>query len=140
MQLPLRILASFFAAAMTMGLPSIALAEMVRFRYAPAGDNSMKQIPIGPNGAMGELRPVVGGTPGPYNGTFPPNRMVTFRHPYTSKNVTIPMKLPDSTPQLEHIGDRIRFNYGNYYVETRFLPDGGADVVYNSGFLRKLPP
>jgi hypothetical protein len=124
-----------------MGLPSIATAELVRFRYVPAdGANGMKQIPIGPDGSMGELRAVVGGTPRPYHGTFPPNRMVTFRHPYTSKNVTLPMKLPDSTPQVEHIGDRIRFNYGNYFVETRFLPEGGADVVYNSGFLRKLPP
>jgi hypothetical protein len=141
MSMPFRTFAWLGASVLIAGLPSIGAAELVRFRFAPAGgDNAMKQVPIGPEGAMGELRAVLGGTPRPYNGIFPPNRLVTFRHPYTSKNVTIPMKLPDSTPQVERIGDRLRLNYGTYYVEARFLPNGGADVVYNSGFLRKLPP
>jgi hypothetical protein len=141
MSMPFRTVAWLCGSALIAGLPSVAAAELVRFRFVPVGsDSAMRQVPIGPEGAMGELRAVLGGTPRPYNGTFPPNRLVTFRHPYTSKNVTIPMKLPGSTPEVERIGDRLRLNYGTYYVEARFLPDGGVDVVYNSGFLRKLPP
>ncbi len=97
-------------------------------------------MPAGPDGALGELRTGFRGTAKPYAANFQPNRMVTFRHPYTSRNVVVPMKLPDSTPRVEHISDRIRLNYGSYYVEARFLPEGGVDVIYNSGLLRSLPP
>ena len=102
-------------------------------------DGTVTQIATGPDGALGELRTGLGNTPKPYTSNYQPNRLVTFRHPYTSRNVTVPMKLPDSTPRIEHISDRVRFNYGSYSVEARFLPDGAVDVVYNSGFLRSLP-
>jgi hypothetical protein len=122
-------------------MPATARADWVRFRFVPANaEGSMAQVAAGPDGALGELRSGLGGTPKPYAGNFLPNRLVTFRHPYTSRNVNVPMKLPENTPRTERIGDRIRFNYGSYYVEARFLPDGGVDVVYNSGFLRTLPP
>jgi len=58
--------------------------------------------------------------------------------PATSRQVTVPMQLPESTPQMQLRADRTIFNYGAYQVEARFLPDGGVDVVYNSGFLNPL--
>jgi hypothetical protein len=64
--------------------------------------------------------------------------MVTFRHPFTGRNVTVPLRLPEGPPRLEHRSDRIVYNYGDYIVEARFLTDGSVDVVYNSGLLRPL--
>jgi hypothetical protein len=52
--------------------------------------------------------------------------------------VNVPLALPDGTPVIEHVGQRIVYNYGSYTVEVRFLPDGGVDVVYNSGLLRRI--
>jgi hypothetical protein len=122
-------------------LSAIARADSVRFRFVPAtADGALVQVPAGPGGAIGELRTGVGTTAKPYTENFQPNRLVTFRHPYTSRNVQVPLKLPDGTPRVEHISDRIRLNYGSYYVEARFLPEGGVDAVYNSGFLRSLMP
>jgi hypothetical protein len=125
----------------SLAAPTLAGAEAVRFRFVPGhAEGTVSQVPVGPEGAIGEWVAALGTAPKPYQGTFPPNRMVTFRHPYTSRNVTIPLKLPDNTPRIEHLFNRIRFNYGSYYVEARFLPDGAVDVVYNSGPLRPLPP
>jgi hypothetical protein len=120
--------------------PATARADSLRFRYVPANtEGALTQVPAGPDGALGELRSGLRATPKPYAGNYQANQMITFRQPYTSRNVIVPMKLPDSTPRIEHISDRIRFNYGTYYVEARFLPEGGVDVVYNSGYLRGLP-
>ena len=65
--------------------------------------------------------------------------MVTFRHPFTGRNITVPLRMPDSTPRMEHRDDRIIYNYNDYYIEVRFLQDGSVDVIYNSGLLRPLP-
>ncbi len=119
--------------------PSDARAEQVRFRYAPADlAGTMNQVPIGPNGAIGEQLRGFGLFPQPYQRAFRPNQMVTFRHAYGGQLVTLPLTLPQATPRLEHNGDRIIYNYGSYVVEVRFIPDGAVDVVYNSGFLRPL--
>lgn len=131
---------SLFGAALLF-VPAAARADSVRFHFVPANtDGALTQVAAGPDGALGELRRGVSGTPQPFAGNYQANRLVTFRHPYTSRNVIVPMKLPESTPRIEHISDRVRFNYGSYYVEARFLPDGSVDVVYNSGLLRRLPP
>jgi hypothetical protein len=123
-----------------LAVPMDARADSVRFRFAPTGPGgTLVQVPAGPNGAPGDLRTGLGTTPKPYAGNYQPNRLVTFRHPYTSRNVTVPMKLPDNTPRAEHIRDRIRLMYSTYYIDVRFLPDGAVDVVYNSGLLRTLP-
>jgi hypothetical protein len=135
---PIR-LGCFIAAALTL-VPTAGWADSLRFRFVPANtEGALTQVAAGPDGALGELRSGLRATPKPYAGNYQANRMVTFRHPYTSRNVIVPMKLPDSAPRIEHIADRIRLNYGSYYVEARFLPEGGVDVVYNSGYLRTLP-
>jgi hypothetical protein len=35
--------------------------------------------------------------------------------------------------------NRVVYNYGSYTVEVQFLPDGSANVVYNSGLLVRAP-
>jgi hypothetical protein len=115
-------------------------AELVRFRYVPVDAcGNLTQVPAGPNGALGEQLTGFGLRPQPFNRVLRPNQMVTFRHPYTGRNVTVPMTLPEGTPRLEHRADRIVYNYGEYIVEARFFPDGSVETVYNSGFLRPLP-
>jgi hypothetical protein len=61
-----------------------------------------------------------------------PNQMVTFRHPITGANVTIPLRLPEDTPRIEHGSDRIIYNYGTYTVRAVFLPDGSVDTIYRN--------
>ena len=71
--------------------------------------------------------------------TCPPPRathLVSFRHPCTGQTVTVPLALAASTPRMEYTRDRVIYNYGSDTVEVRFLPDGSADVIYDSGFLR----
>jgi hypothetical protein len=65
-----------------------------------------------------------------------PTHLVTYRHPYTGRTVTIPLTLPEGTPRVEHRWNQVIFNYGSYTVEAHFLPDGSVDVVYNSGPFR----
>jgi hypothetical protein len=119
--------------------PTLAAAEQVRYHFAPADAcGAMRQVPIGPDGTLGELKRGLGARALPYPYAVRPNQMVTFRHPFTGRNVTVPIRLPDGPPRMEHGADRISYNYGDYVVEARFLPDGSVDVVYNSGFLRPL--
>ncbi|HZZ82001.1 MAG TPA: hypothetical protein VFE62_26110 [Gemmataceae bacterium] len=120
--------------------PAWAAAEQVRYRFVPVDAcGTMSQAPIGPQGTMGELRRVYGARALPYPYVVRPTQMVTFRHPFSGRNVTVPLRLPDSTPRMEHQTDRIIYNYNDYTVEARFQPDGSVDVIYNSGLLRPLP-
>src|SRR5437762_10233761 len=121
-----RWLALFLVLAAT---PSLAVAEFVRFRFVPVDAcGTTGQVPVGPEGAMGELKRGLGVWPLPYPHVVRPNQMVTFRHPFTCRNVTVPLRLPAGTPRMEHLSDRIVYNYGDYVVEARFLPDGAVDV------------
>ena len=114
-------------------------AEQVRFHYVPVNaGGALAQTPAGPAGAIGERRSGLGYVPEPYYQTFPPNQMVTIVHPYHGRTVSVPLRLPQSSPRIEHRSDRVVFNYGSYATEVRFFPDGSVDVVYNSGFLRPL--
>ncbi len=112
-------------------------AEQVRFHFVPTdGCGAMAQVAAGPEGALGESIKGLGLVARPYPFVVRPNQMVTFRHPYNGRNVTLPLRLPAGTPRLEYRYDRVVYNYGDYVVEARFLQDGSADIVYNSGFLR----
>ena len=98
----------------------------------------MRHDGVGANSAIGELWQVLGVVPMPYPYAFRPNVMVTFRNPYTGRNAMVPLRLPDSTPRMVHLSGSVIFNYGDYPVEARFLPDGSVDVIYNSGLMRPL--
>jgi hypothetical protein len=111
----------------------------MRFHYLPVdawGNTSLQ--PAGPGGAAGEYATWFGLVRQPCNQQPRPNHLVTFRHPYTGRNVTVPLTLPEGTPRLEYRTDRVIYNYGSYTVEARFLPDGGVAVIYNSGLFRGL--
>lgn len=119
--------------------PNPVRSEQLRFHFVPADAcGAMRQVPAGPEGAIGELKRGVGLRSLPYTQPVRPNQMVTFRHPYNGRNVTVPIRLPEGTPRMEHQYDRIIYNYNDYTVEARFRPDGSVDVVYNSGLLRPL--
>ncbi len=116
-----------------------AAAEQVRYHFVPVdASGTTKQVPIGPEGSMGEMKRVIGARALPYPYVVRPTQMVTFRHT-NGRNVTVPLRLPEGTARMEHRADRIIYNYNDYVVEARFLPDGSVDVVYNSGLLRPLP-
>jgi hypothetical protein len=82
-------------ALIVLALPAIAHAELVRFHYAPMDAcNTMTQVSAGPDGALGELRRGYGVRSLPYPYVVRPNQMVTFRHAFNGKPVTIPMRFP----------------------------------------------
>lgn len=119
--------------------PTIAGAEQVRFRFVPVNAcGTMSQVPVGPEGALGELKRGFGAVPLPYPLVVRPNQMVTFRHAYNRHLVTIPLRFPQGSPRIEQRSDRIIYNFADYIIDVRFLPDGTVDVYYNSGFLRVL--
>jgi hypothetical protein len=113
--------------------PTTTWADVVRYHFTPADLASQTCCPAG------VWQPWRGSSRRePYTGQLRPTHLVTFRSPYTGGNVIVPLALPDDTPRVEHVGDRILFNYGGYTVETQFFADGSVDVLYDSGLFR--PP
>ena len=116
-----------------------AHAERVRYHFRPADlCGNTAAITAGTSIAIGERVSYFGTGTAPYNCPMKPNYLVTFRHPYTRQNVTVPLALPPDTPRIEHLPNRIVFDYGSYTVETLFLPDGSVDTIYDSGLFRPL--
>jgi hypothetical protein len=136
----MRSILPFIAPAVLAGLtfPPVARADVVRYHFTPADCSGYTALRPGPNGAVGEWQ-LWRGSPErrAYYCPKRPTHLVTFRHPYTGQNVTVPLALPEGIPQIEHVRGRIVFNYGvGYTVEARFLPDGSVDIAYNSGLFR----
>lgn len=113
-------------------------AEQVRFRYLPTSPDGSTSLYRGSDGAPGVRRSWYGGAASAYPQEVRATHMVTFRHPYTGQNVSVPITFPDGTPRIEYAGDRIIYNYGAYTVTSRFLSDGTVEVIYNSGLFRPL--
>lgn len=135
----LRPVHAFVLALAFVAVPTWAAAEQVRYHFIPGnGCGVMTAVPIGPEGTLGELKRGLGVRTFPYPYAPRPNQMVTFRHPFTGCNVVVPLRLPADQARMEHQRDRIVYNYGDYTVEARFIPDGSVDVVYNSGLMRPL--
>lgn len=129
----------FTLAVIVAATPSWAVAEQVRYRFVPVDAcGKMQQVPVGPEGTIGELKRGLGARVLPYPYAVHPNQLVTFRHPANGRNVTVPIRMPAGTPRMEHRADRIIYNFGDYTVEARFAADGSVDVIYNSGLLRPL--
>jgi hypothetical protein len=119
--------------------PCAARADQIRLHYvatSPGGTATLQ--PAGPGGPGGERVSFFGTVRAPNPCPLRPNYLVTFRHAYTGQLITVPISFPEGTPQLEHRGSRIVYNYGSYTITAVFNPDGSVDVVYNSGFLRPL--
>jgi hypothetical protein len=114
-------------------LLAAAPAGAARLRYHLVADPASGGCLKAP--AAGERRTLTGWEP--YN--CPPpraTRLVNFRHPCTGQMVSVPLALPDATPRMEYVRDRVVYNYGDYTVEVRFLKDGSAEVLYDSGLFR----
>jgi hypothetical protein len=118
---------------------SSAQAERVRYHFAAADicGNTL-QTPAGTCNAIGERVSYLGKAGTPYNGALRPTYLVTFSNPVTKGKVTVPLALPEGTPQMRYSRNRAVFDYGIYQVEVAFLPDGSVDVYYDSGPFRKL--
>jgi hypothetical protein len=129
----------FLAALLLLGLAVSAGAEVVRYRYGPGNGPGPLTIRPWPSGAPGEWQPFRGSSrrePYPYERR--PTQLVTFPHPCTGAHVVVPLALPEDTPRVEHLPDRVSFTYDAYAVEVRFIPDGTVEVEYNSGPFRRL--
>lgn len=119
-------------------LPAVGRAEQVRFRFVPIDAcGNTKQVPVGPEGTLGEKLNGAGLIPRPFPGTFRPTHLVTFKHT-NGRNIIVPLTLPQGQARIEYRSDRIIYNYGPYVIEVRFIANGNADVIYNSGFMRPL--
>jgi hypothetical protein len=127
------------AAALTLVPGGIAGAVSLRFHYAPSdlcGSTALK--PSGRCCSTGERVAWFGLVREAFNGEPRATDMVTFRHPYTGQNVTVPLAFPLGTPRILYSYNAVRFAYGSYVVEVHFLRDGSVETVYNSGFLRPI--
>jgi hypothetical protein len=109
-------------------------AEVVRYRY----------VPVDASGALapeptGERASWYAGPTQAVTGRPRPNYVVTLLHPYTGRNVAVPLALPEySTPLIIHRRGDIIYNYGSHTVTVSFRPDGSVETIYNSGWLRPL--
>jgi hypothetical protein len=114
-------------------------AEEVRYHYVPvdAAGNSRLQ-PAAPGPGAGERLRWFGRAREVYAGQPRPTHLVTFTHPYSGRPIVVPISFPVGTPRIEHIDHRLIYNYGSYTITVRFLTDGSADLIYNSGPLRPL--
>jgi hypothetical protein len=111
-----------------------ASAAQVRFHFAPSdlcGTTTLK--PNGPCATPGTRIAWFGLYRTGYGCQPRATHIVTFRHPYTGCNVSVPLAFPEGTPRIEYRPARIIYNYGSYAVEAHFFPDGSVDTVYNSG-------
>ena len=135
-----RILAAGAAALTVLVLAAAQVqAERVRYHFAAADiAGNTVQTPAGKCNAIGERVSYLGLGASPYGGAMRPNYLVTFSNPVTKGMVTVPLALPEGTPQMRYARNRAIFDYGTYQVEVVFLPDGSVDVYYDSGLFRKL--
>jgi hypothetical protein len=131
------------ALAVLVGAAATASAEVVRFHYMATqtcGYNTTS-LKVGPCGATGEYKTwALSPATQAYYCQLKPTHMVTFRHPFTNQNITVPLALPLGTPVLTYQYDTIIYTFTQYTIRVEFLRDGSVDVVYNSGAFRPLQP
>jgi hypothetical protein len=116
-----------------------ACAERVRYHFSPADlCGKTVQTPAGACNAIGERVSYLGLSTTPVNYMLKPTYIVTFRHPFSKQNVTVPLALPPYTPIISYYSNRVTLTYGGYSVDVVFLPDGSVDTIYDSGLFRPL--
>lgn len=124
-----------------LGLASggVAGAAQARFHYLPSSNQGpMTLASPGPGPAPGEKITWFGTMRQPIIGPPRPTYFLNYRHPFTGGQVTVPLALPQGTPNIQYHPRRVVYNYGSYTVSVLFLADGSVDVIYSSGFLRDL--
>jgi hypothetical protein len=92
----------------------------------------------GPGPAPGEMITWFGTTRQPITGPPRPTHFISYRHPFSGGSVTVPLALPQGTPNIQYQARRVVYNYGSYAVSVLFLADGSVDVIYSSGLMRGL--
>jgi hypothetical protein len=123
------------AGAVVLLLTSQADAARLRFHYVPTGTDDGGASQSGPGERLTwRMQWQTYDQPPPRTTHF-----VTFHHPATGNLITLPLGLPEGTPQMAYRTNRVSYDYTNYTVEVHFLADGSADVIYNSGPLVRAP-
>jgi hypothetical protein len=122
------------AAIVIVALASSAQAARTRYHFVPV--DPAGHVTFKPGPCAGE-RVTLAGTHCD-NCPPPPNCFRPFQHPCSGQMVVVPLNLPFGTPTIYHRPNRIIYNYGSYFVEVHFLPDGSVDVIYSSGLFRAI--
>jgi hypothetical protein len=113
-----------------------ANAARVRFHYVPAGPEEKSVVTQAGSGERLTWRGAWQATDCP---TPKPTCFSTFRHPDTGRCLTLPLALPEGTPQMLYRTNRVIYDYSGFTVEVHFLSDGTADVIYTTGLLGRPP-
>jgi hypothetical protein len=111
-------------------------AAQIRYHYTPADLCGNTVLKPGGCGSAGERVAWFGAYRAAYDCQPRATHVVTFFHPFTNQNVSVPLAFPEGTPRIEYRSNRVIYNYGSYTVEVHFFADGSVDAVYNTGFLR----
>jgi len=130
------------AVAIAVQSNSPARAAELRYHYVPidaAGNTQLAPVvQPGGGGSPGERIRFLGFVHEPAATQPKPTHLVTFRHSFTGRNITVPLTLGPGTPRMSYSRESAVYNYGSESVEVQFLKDGSADVVYSSGLLRRI--
>src|SRR5262249_47178736 len=125
------LLTVILAALVLAGVAGTAGAEVVRYHYLPTTTcgYSSTSLKVGPGGATRKYKTfLLSPASQPYYCQLKATHMVTFFHPFTNQNVTVPMALPLGTPRVEILSDTIVYTFTQYTIRVQFLHDGSVDV------------
>ncbi len=127
--------------AVTLGTCAPGQAEQLRYHYVPvdaAGNTKIAPVVQAGGGASpGERVRFLGLIHEPAVAQPRPTHLVTFKHSFTGRNITVPLTLRAENPRMTITREVVTYNYGSEKVEVQFLKDGSVDVVYSSGLLRR---
>lgn len=136
----------FLASVLSLGITllswtPISAAEL-RYHYVPvdpAGNTQLTPVaragcPVSP----GERVRFLGLVQEPATTQPRPTHLVTFRHSFTGRNITVPLTLQPGTPRVSMRRESVLYNYGSESITVEFLKDGSVDVIYSSGLMRRI--
>lgn len=137
MCMPRPLVGALLASSLAMVWQGEGTAAEVRFHYVPVDANGNTALqPAGAGGTVGVRVRWLEAVQETYHNQPRPTHLVTFRHPYSGRAISVPLAFPPGTPRLGYTRTRVIYNYGSYTVEALFLRDGSVDIIYNSGLLR----
>jgi cytochrome c-type biogenesis protein CcmE len=136
------LVAPVLALAVTISTTLPGQASDLRYHYVPvdaAGNTKVAPVAQPGGGASpGERVRFIGLIHEPAVSQPRPTHLVTFKHSYTGRNITVPLTLQPGTPRMAINHESVSYNYGSEKVEVQFLKDGSVDVVYSTGLLRRI--
>ncbi|CAN5430688.1 hypothetical protein BH10PLA2_BH10PLA2_32410 [soil metagenome] len=133
---------SAIALAVSLASGASVQAADLRYHYVPVDQAGNTQLtPVvqpGGGGSPGERIRFLGFVNEPVTSQPKPTHLVTFRHSFSGRNITVPLTLRPGTPRMSYNRDSILYNYGSESIEVEFNKDGSVDVIYSSGLLRRI--